>query len=335
MSKSKCGSTSGSCNDNGGCVTIDEAIAQVVTNGKQPQKAIELMVPPSNPADLEVGANSANSNRRSPRSRPPRRQPQKRKPRKLPLARALLAEALGTACIVLVGCGSVCSSLSGAYQGIWQVAAVWGIGVTLAICLSADASGAHLNPAVTLAFWIVRPSAHGMNFKRSVLYVAAQLAGAIAAAAVNLLIHGSTIVAFERANGLVRGQEDSVRSAMAFGEYFPNPALSQEFGSGGPFHQDDISIIAACGVEAWGTFILTFIIFAITNSRNSTTTGTGAASLTVPFLIGATVAALVALYAPITQAGWNPARDFGPRVIAAMAGWGTVAIPGPRNGFWM
>ena len=128
MSKSKCGSTSGSCNDNGGCVTIDEAIAQVVTNGKQPQKAIELMVPPSNPADLEAGANS---NRRSPRSPQRPTRPQKRKPRKLPLARALLAEALGTACIVLVGCGSVCSSLSGAYQGIWQVAAVWGIGVTL------------------------------------------------------------------------------------------------------------------------------------------------------------------------------------------------------------
>jgi len=47
------------------------------------------------------------------------------------------------------------------------------------------------------------------------------------------------------------------------------------------------------------------------------------------------VAVNLALYAPITQAGWNPARDFGPRVIACAAGWGKVAIPGPQNGFWV
>ena len=86
-------------------------------------------------------------------------------------------------------------------------------------------------------------------------------------------------------------------------------------------------------VEAWGTFILTFVIFSLTNSRNNvlgSTTRPGA-----PCLIGATVAVLVALYAPITQAGLNPARDLGPRLVAAMAGWGKVAFPGPRNGFWV
>ena len=53
----------------------------------------------------------------------------------------------------------------------------------------------------------------------------------------------------------------------------------------------------------------------------------------VPALIGATVFLLLCLYAPITQAGWNPARDFGPRLVAAAGGWGAVAIPGPRGGF--
>ena len=54
-----------------------------------------------------------------------------------------------------------------------------------------------------------------------------------------------------------------------------------------------------------------------------------------PFFIGFTVAALISLFAPITQAGWNPARDFGPRIVAALAGWGEIAIPGPEGGFWV
>ena len=61
--------------------------------------------------------------------------------------------------IVLFGCGSVCSSLSGAYKGIWQIAVVWGLGVSFAIYCTAAISNAHLNPAVSWAFFLWRP--HG------------------------------------------------------------------------------------------------------------------------------------------------------------------------------
>lgn len=249
------------------------------------------------------------------------------------LIRALLAEAIGTGMIVLFGCGSVCSSLSGAYQGIWQVASVWGFGVALAIYCTAEASGAHLNPAITLAFYLVRPQAHGMTAVKAGLYVAAQFAGAILAGAVNLGVYNSTIKAFERSIDCKRGDPCSIRSALAFGEYFPNPGLTVEWG-GGPYQQDDVQWWYACLVEAWGTLILAFVIFGLTNSHNKVL-DTGVGRPGVPFMIGATVAVLLALYAPITQAGWNPARDFGPRLVAAVSGWGSVAIPGPQDGFWI
>jgi MIP family channel proteins len=252
---------------------------------------------------------------------------------KVRLIRALVAEAIGTGMIVLFGCGSVCSSLSGAFSGIWQIAVVWGFGVALAIYCTADASGAHLNPAVTLAFSLVRPQAHGMTVKKACLYVVAQFAGAILCAAINLAVYGSTIEAFERSINCTRGDPCSIKSAAAFGEYFPNPGLTKEYGSG-PYVQDDVSPFYAMCVEAWGTFILCFVIFSITNSKNKALEA-GGGRPGVPLMIGFTVAVLLALYAPITQAGWNPARDFGPRLVASMAGWGEVAIPGPRNGFWI
>jgi glycerol uptake facilitator protein len=50
--------------------------------------------------------------------------------------------------------------------------------------------------------------------------------------------------------------------------------------------------------------------------------------------IGLGVAAIISVIAPLTQAGLNPARDFGPRVISWFMGWGEIAFPGPRGGWF-
>ncbi len=243
-----------------------------------------------------------------------------------PLGRAMIGEALGTFLIVFIGTGCVAAAvLTGAQNGLWQVAVVWGFGVTLAIYASAGLSGAHLNPAVSLTLALLRPKAFPWN--RLLPYWAAQLGGATLAGAVVWAAFAPFLARFEQAKGLVRGAPGSELSAMVFGEYFPNPAM---FGTDAAARAL-VSPLSAAMIEALGTAVLVLMIFALTDPRNTAAPPAGLA----PFFIGFTVAVLISLFAPLTQAGWNPARDFGPRIVAALAGWGSIAIPGPEGGFWV
>ena len=243
----------------------------------------------------------------------------------LSLFRACLAELIGTYLMVTIGTGSVAAAvLTGAQVGIWQVAAVWGFGVTVAIYVTAAVSGAHLNPAVSLAFAIFRRGS--FPWTRLMPYWVSQLAGAVLAGLTILWLFGPFIVRFEVVEALVRGEPGSQLSAMVFGEYFPNPAM---FGTG-PDAASLINPVGAALVEGFGTAILLLVIFALVDHRNSSLP----TKYLAPFFIGFTVAVLISLFAPLTQAGWNPARDFGPRLVAFFAGWGPIAIPGPSSGFW-
>ncbi len=242
------------------------------------------------------------------------------------LLQACIAEVIGTFLLVLFGTGIVATAvLTEAQVGLWQVAVVWGFGVALAIYTTASISGAHLNPAVSLAFAIFRRES--FPIRRLPAYWAAQLTGAVFAGLAVLGIFGPFLARFEQNAGIIRGDAGSERSAMVFGEYFPNPAI---FGVDEVAHAL-ISPLGAVFVEAFGTAILVLIIFALTDRRNAALSHRDMS----PFLIGFTVAVLISIFAPLTQAGWNPARDFGPRIVAFFAGWGSQAIPGPMSGFWV
>lgn len=241
------------------------------------------------------------------------------------LQRALIAEMIGTFLLVLFGTGVVAADvIMGAQVGQWQVAVVWGFGVALAIYTTASISGAHLNPAVSLAFAIFRRSE--FPFNRMLLYWGAQLVGAVLAGLVVLAVFSPFIVRFEQINGYIRGAPGSQHSAMIFGEYFPDP---NNLGTDEAV-QALISAPTAAAIEGLGTAILVLIIFSLSDKRNAALPNKGLA----PFFIGFTVAVLISIFAPLTQAGWNPARDFGPRIVAFFAGWGSIAIPGPNGGFW-
>jgi glycerol uptake facilitator protein len=231
-------------------------------------------------------------------------------------SKEFIGESLGTFVLVLFGCGSVAVSvLFDAYQGIMQVALAWGFGVTLAIYLTRHLSCAHLNPAVSLAMVVGKR----MSVRRLPVYLIAQFTGAILAGLALYLLFGPSISAYESAHNIIRGTAESVQTAKMFGEYYPNPGTSAV-----------VSMPLAMGAEAFGTFLLLLMIFALTEGCNI---GRPTDAIS-PLFIGLTVTSIICLIAPLTQAGLNPARDFGPRLIAWLTGWGAAAFPDQNGGFF-
>ena len=229
--------------------------------------------------------------------------------------REFIGEALGTYVLVLFGCGSVAVSvLFDAHQGLMQVALAWGIGVMLAIYLTRHLSCTHLNPAVSLAMVVSRR----MSARRLPVYLGAQLAGAILAGLTLYALFAPSIAAYENAHGIVRGTSASIKTAMMFGEFYPNPGSKAV-----------VSLPLAIGVEAFGTFLLVLMIFALTEGCNVGRPNDALA----PVFIGLTVTSIICLIAPLTQAGLNPARDLGPRLVAWLTGWGDAAFPDHVGGF--
>lgn len=225
-------------------------------------------------------------------------------------------ELLGTFILVLFGCGSVAVAvLFGEYSGIFQIGLAWGIGVMLAIYLTRHLSCAHLNPAVSIGMVISKR----MTARKLPSYLTAQFMGAFLAGWMIYLLFSPSIEAFEAANGITRGSAESIATAKMFGEYYAQPGSTAV-----------VSMPLAMAAEAFGTFLLVLFIFALTEGCN-----VGRPSDTMaPVFIGLTVTSIICLIAPLTQAGLNPARDFGPRMVAWIMGWKCAAFPDCCGGFF-
>ncbi len=232
------------------------------------------------------------------------------------LSKEFKGEVLGTFLLVLFGCGSVAVTvLFNAHQGLMQIALAWGIGVTLAIYLTRHLSCAHLNPAVTLGMVISKR----MPFKKLPTYLLAQFIGAFIAGLAIYFLFSPSISAFEDTHEIIRGSGESIQTAKMFGEYYSIPDSAAV-----------VSMPLAIAAEAFGTFLLMLMIFALTEGCN---VGRPHEAL-APLFIGLTVSSIICLIAPLTQAGLNPARDFGPRMVAWIFGWGLAAFPDQSGGFF-
>ncbi len=120
----------------------------------------------------------------------------------------------------------------------------------------------------------------------------------------------------------MRGTAASVDTARMFGEFYPNPGDAIA----------TVSLPLAMLAEGFGTMLLALFIFGLTEDCN---VGKPSSDLQ-PLFIGLTVSSIIFFVAPLTQAGLNPARDFGPRLVAFVMGWGNAALPDAVGGwFWV
>jgi glycerol uptake facilitator protein len=218
-----------------------------------------------------------------------------------------IAEFLGTALLIFFGAGCVAAlKLAGASLGLWEISVIWGIGVAMAVYLTAAVSGGHLSPAVSIALWLFG------NFERYKVapYIVSQMLGAFVGAAVVYFLYYNLFFDFEAANHMVRGSVESLQLAGIFSTY-PNA---------------HITVVQAFFVETVITAILLCLILALTDDGNGIPRGPLA-----PLLIGLLIAVIGASMGPLTGFALNPARDFGPKVFAYLAGWGKVAFTGGRD----
>ena len=226
------------------------------------------------------------------------------------LLREMFAEFLGTCVLILFGAGVVAQFLlSGTAAGSYlSINLAWGLGVTMGCYVAGGVSGAHLNPAVTLALAVHR----GFSWRKVLPYSAAQTAGAFVASAIVLATYHEAFAAFD---GGVRQVLGAQGTAGIFATY-PRPFLSTFPGG----FVDQVV----------GTAILMGVIFAISDARNVPPPA-GLA----PLLVGLLVVGIGAAFGFNSGYAINPARDFGPRLFTAVAGWGTEVFRAGNYWWWV
>jgi glycerol uptake facilitator protein len=228
-----------------------------------------------------------------------------------------LAEFLGTFVLIMFGDGVVAMAVAALNSsgraatkttiflasGDWLLIVFgWGFAVMCGVYVAGGVTGAHINPAITLANALRR----GFPWAKVPGYWAAQIAGAFVAAFLVWLVYKNSINAYLVATHAVKKTSLATYSIFAT---FPSGVFHSVWG---PFLD-----------EAVGTALLVLVVFAVVDEFNIAPKGNLG-----PIMVGFTVMAIGASFGAQTGYAINPARDFGPRLFAWIAGWGKLALPG-------
>ncbi|MBI4889238.1 MAG: aquaporin family protein [Acidobacteria bacterium] len=221
----------------------------------------------------------------------------------------LAAEFIGTMLILVFGSG-VCAMVSlfgtGApgevvNGGYTNITLGWALGVAFAAFCTIRISGAHLNPAVTLAVAVFR----GFAWGKVVPYCLAQIAGAFAGVALVFFNYREAIHGFD-------------------------PQLEKTAGMFTTFPAFPDALSAGFFDQVIGTALLLFLVFALTDERNFKVPASA-----VPFLVGLVVLAIGISFGKLHGYAINPARDFGPRLFTVLAGYRNNGLTDGTGIWWI
>src|SRR3989442_12206333 len=230
------------------------------------------------------------------------------------MSRELLREGvagfLGTFVLIVFGGGVVARvGLSKGTAGSFlSINIAWGLAVTMGWYVCAGVTGRHLNPAVTIALAVHRR----FPWKKVAPYSIAQIAGAFVASAVVFATYHEALTAFDGGVRQVLGPQGT----GGIWATYPRPFLST-------FPGGFIDQIV-------GTALLVGVILGITDERNAP-----APTGLVPVVVGLLVLLIGATYGFNSGYAINPARDFGPRLFTAIAGWGGDVFRAGNAWWWV
>ena len=229
-----------------------------------------------------------------------------------------LSEFLGTFVLIAFGTGVVAMAVAGLpgsgrgdgiiSDGDWLLITWgWGMAVTFGIYVAGGISGAHINPAVTIAFATFRD----FPWRKVPGFIIAQVLGAVAGAALVYLNYRDAIQVFEASADPPIVREGG---AGSIGIFVTGPA-----GYFGDYWGPVVS-------EITGTAFLLLFVFAVVDLMNLPPKANLA-----PLIIGLAVFAIGMSFGANSGYAINPARDLGPRIFAWFVGWGEAAFPGVQG----
>lgn len=187
-----------------------------------------------------------------------------------------LCEFIGTAVLVLFGCGS--AAIAGGTLGTLGIALAFGLSIVAMAYVIGNISGCHINPAVSLAMLINKK----MTVKEFIFYVVAQVLGAILGIGILYGIMAASSDLDVAVNGL---------GANGFGD------------------------VSSVGLNVWGailveiilTFVFIYTILGVTSDENK--------SSVAGIVIGLTLAFVHIMGIPLTGTSVNPARSLAPAIF--------------------
>ena len=224
------------------------------------------------------------------------------------IGRELAAEFLSTFILVVFGVGVVAQVvLSGQTNGNYlSINVAWGLAVAMGAFIGGSVSGAHMNPAITIALAVHRR----FPWRKVLSYCGVQFLAAICASIVVYFTYHEALNYFD---GGIR-QIDGLRGTAGIWATYPQTFLSTFPGG---FIDQFV-----------GTALLVILVFALSDKRNNV----GAFA---PLLIGLSVVLIGMTFGFNSGYAINPARDLGPRIFTAVCGWGNGVFSASDHWWWV